>query len=188
MAAGGADPHQAAAGAEQALGLGPVQRAEHAGDELAAGVGQRHAGHAGDHPGNLGRAAAGTLDRLTGDVQGVAVGGRQGLGDLRGVVTLATADVQPGTGLALGGQLGQAARHRRVVAGVEKIAAGFDHGLVVTGVAAVLVLHRQQVQVTLAGAVEAVAGRAHHTIIEPAQRRLAKRAGKHQASNRTRVW
>ncbi|MNP37386.1 hypothetical protein D3C76_1308310 [compost metagenome] len=74
------------------------------------------------------------------------------------------------------------------MAGVEKVAACLDHGLVVTGVAAVLVLHRQQVQVTLAGAVEAVAGRAHHTIVEPAQRRLAKRAGKHQASNRTRVW
>ncbi|MNC49103.1 hypothetical protein D3C75_982580 [compost metagenome] len=74
------------------------------------------------------------------------------------------------------------------MAGIEEIPACFDHGLIVARVTAVLVLHRQQVQVTLAGAVEAVAGRAHHTIVEPAQRRLAKGAGKHQASNRTRVW
>jgi hypothetical protein len=73
------------------------------------------------------------------------------------------------------------------VAGVEEVAAGFDHGLVVAGVAAVLVLHRQQVQVTLAGTVEAVAGRAGHAVVEPPGR-LAEWAGEHQASNRTRVW
>ncbi|MNN49747.1 hypothetical protein D3C81_1642940 [compost metagenome] len=188
MAAGRADPHQAAAGAEQTLGFGPVQRAEHAGDELAAGIGQWHAGHAGDHPGDRGITPASALDRLARDIQGVAVSRGQGLGQLRGVVAFAAADVQPGCGLALGGQFGQAPGHRGVVAGIEEVAAGFDHGLVVTWVTAVLVLHGQQVQVTLAGTVETVPGRAHHAIVEPRQGRLAERAGEHQASNRTRVW
>ncbi len=74
------------------------------------------------------------------------------------------------------------------MAGVEEVATGFDHGLVVARVAAVLVLHRQQVEVALAGAVEAVAGGAGHAIVELRQGRLAERAGEHQASNRTRVW
>ncbi|MCY1311150.1 hypothetical protein D9M70_614240 [compost metagenome] len=48
VAAGRPDFHQAAAGAEQALGFFPIQRAEDTGQELAAARRERHAGHAGD--------------------------------------------------------------------------------------------------------------------------------------------
>ena len=46
----------------------------------------------------------------------------------------------PGVRRALGGQLGQAFGHRCVMTGVEKVAAGFNHGLVIARVAAVFVL------------------------------------------------
>ncbi|MNJ61321.1 hypothetical protein D3C77_571030 [compost metagenome] len=185
---GRADAHQAAAGAQQAQGFLPVQRAEDTGQELATGIGQRHPGHARHQPGQRRVALAGTLDRFAGDVQGITVGLGQRLGDLRGVVTLAATDIQPARRGALGGQFSQTTGDRGIVTGIEKVAAGFDHGLVVARVAAVLVLHRQQVQVTLASTVETVAGRAGDTVVEGAQRGAAERAGEHQASNRVRVW
>ena len=110
------------------------------------------------------------------------------MGDLRGVIAFAATDVEPGAGLAFGGQFSQAPGDRRVVASIKEVAAGFDHRLVVAWIAAVLVLHRQQVQVALAGTVEAMPGGAHHAVVEPRQGGLAERAGEHQASNRTRVW
>ncbi|MNP13286.1 hypothetical protein D3C76_1055620 [compost metagenome] len=188
MAAGRSDFHQAAAGAEQAFGFVPIQRAEDAGEELTAARRQRYAGHAGDQPGEPGIAFARTLDRFPGNVQGVAVGHRQGVGDLRGVVTLATADVDPALWRVAGSQLRQALGHRRVMAGVEEVAAGFDHRLVIPRVAAVLVLHRQQVQVTLARAVETMPGGAGHAVVHRAQRFAADRTREHQASNLIRVW
>jgi len=180
--------HQAAPRGKQALGFKPVKRAEHTGQKLAAGIGQWYAGHAGDQPGQLRVALAGPLDRLAGDIQRVAIGVGQCLGDLRSVVTLATADVEPALRRALGGQLGQAFGHRCVMTGVEKVAAGFNHGLVIARVAAVFVLYRQQVQVPLTGTVKAVSGGAYDAVVDRRERFGADRAGEHQASNLIRVW
>ncbi|MCY1408386.1 hypothetical protein D9M71_237060 [compost metagenome] len=184
---GGADTHKAAARTEQALGFVPVQRAEDAGQKLAAGIGQGHPGHARHQPGHLGAALAGTLDRFAGNIQGITIGMGHRRGQLRGVIPFTAADIQPACRPAIGRELGQALGHRCVVAGVEEVAPGLHHGLVVAGVAAVLVLHRQQVQVTLASTVETVAGRAYNAIVDSGQGRCADRAGEHQASNLTRV-
>ena len=89
---------------------------------------------------------------------------------------------------ALGGQLGQALGDRGVMARVEEVAAGFHHRLVIARVAAVFVLHRQQVQVSLTRAVKAMAGRADNAVFHRAQWLAANGAGKHQASNLIRVW
>ena len=74
------------------------------------------------------------------------------------------------------------------VPGVEEVAARLDHGEVVARVAAVFVLHRQQVQVTLARAVETVSDRACHAIVHRVERCAANGTGQHQASNLIRVW
>ena len=71
---------------------------------------------------------------------------------------------------------------------IEEVATRFNHGLIVTGVAAVFMLHRQQVQVTLTRTVKTMACRADHAIIDRRQRFGANRAGEHQASNLIRVW
>ena len=91
-------------------------------------------------------------------------------------------------GATFGGQFSQSLGHRRVVTRVEEIATGFNHGLVVARVAAVFVLHGQQVQVALTGAVKAMARRAGHAIVDCAEGLRTDRAGKHQASNLIRVW
>ena len=162
--------------------------AEYAGEQLAAGVGQWHAGHARHQPGQLLAASAGLFDCLAGNVQGVAIGGGQGLGNLAGVVALAAANIQPALGRVAGGQFGQALGQWRVMAAIEKAPAGFNHGQVVAWLAAVLVLHRQQVQVALAGAIETVIGRAGHAVIDGAQGRRAERTNQAHARSFTRVW
>ncbi len=187
MFAGRPHAQQAAAGREQASGFVPVQRAEDAGQQVAAGIDQRHAGHARHQPFELRCALAGALDRLAGDIQRIAIRPWQRLGELRGVVALAAADIQPASGRAFGGQPCQALGQRRIVAAVEKTPACLDHRLVVPGVAAVLVLYRQQIEVALARAVEAVVGRAGDAIVHRLQRCLAEGAGQH-ASRLTRVW
>jgi len=154
---------------------------------LGAGVAGGSASHARAQPLQLRRTFAGALDRLAGDVQRMTFGIRQRLGELRGVVALAATDVQPALRRAFGGQLGQAPGQRCIVAAIEKAPAGLDHGLVVAGGAAVLVLHRQQVQIALARTIETVVGRAGDTVFDRAQRRLADRADQH-ASRFTRVW
>ncbi len=186
--AGRAQAQYAAAGGEDAHGFVPVDGAEHAGDQLATGVGQRQPGHARHQPGQLRRAAAGAFHCLAGDVQGIAFGAGQGFAEPGAVVALAATDIQPASRRAFGGQFGQAPGKRRVVAGAEELATGLDHGGVVARIKAFLVLHRQQVQVALAGAVEAVPGGAGDAVVDLAQGGGAERADQHQASSLTRVW
>ena len=71
--------------------------------------------------------------------------------------------------------------------GLEEAPPRLDHGLVVARVAAVLVLHRQQIEIALAGPIESVISRAGDAVVRRAELGVADRTGQH-ASRLTRVW
>jgi len=87
------------------------------------------------------------------------------LGDLRGVITLAATDVDPVRRRALGSQFGETLGNRRVMSGVEEVAAGLGPRPVVARGAAGFVLPGPAGSGARAGAVEAGRGGGHDAVI-----------------------
>src|SRR5699024_5676335 len=135
----------------------PGPGAEYAQRSIQAGVGHRQAGAGADQPLDVPVASAGLDHRVLADIQPGAVGPGQGAGQTVGVVTFATAHIQYDAGCLFTEQPVDLIADRLVMAAVEEGLAAAEHGRGVAGLAAVLVLYQQQVEVALAGLVVAVA-------------------------------
>ena len=181
----GVDLQQETAGFEHPREFGIDGKAKEAQHAIERGRQHRQRRVAADHPGGVFVLLGRRLNRPFGDVQPEQAERRSGLRrrrcQLAQVVAFAAAGVEASQrGLGRGAVEHEAAdggSDRRVGAGVEEAAARRDHRLAVARVERALVLHRQQVDVTLAGEVETVAARAAQGGAVAVQGRAVERAG-----------
>ena len=175
---------QVAVRAQHALHFANVQLREHVGDDVDRGIGQRQVRATGNQPGEPGVASGGHPHGGAGNVNADDFGHR--VGKSAGVVALAAADVEQGVG-GQGRQPGQqGVAQGAVMIGLQERAPGHDHQRVVTRIAAFLVLHRQQIDVSLTGHVEAVPLRAAPDPGLTRQRPSAQRTDHAQAARPAR--